>query len=257
MENITEINNQKITIKEFEKQRVVTFKDIDELHQRVEGTARRNFYENKEHFIQNVDYFEVSTKNVPTLEIYGFSKFAPSGIVITESGYLILAKSLTDHLAWRVQRELVNNYFRVKEEKPACLEDILIAQLQEMKNIKQQLNEVNHNALIAKEEAAATTEKTEVLVDRVNNLFDIDLSKPKTVIFNDYIRKYAITCKKSDFKEAWKDFDNAFLYTKGMKVKVRAKNAGLTRPKWLEANGYIDLAIRIADNLLNKSLNKG
>ncbi|HNQ43870.1 MAG TPA: hypothetical protein PKI59_05545 [Candidatus Cloacimonadota bacterium] len=30
----------------------------------------------------------------------------------TESGYLMLVKSLTDDLSWAVQRELVNSYFR-------------------------------------------------------------------------------------------------------------------------------------------------
>lgn len=39
-------------------------------------------------------------------------------ILVTESGYLMLAKSFTDDLAWKVQRELVNNYFRGKAPKP-------------------------------------------------------------------------------------------------------------------------------------------
>lgn len=34
---------------------------------------------------------------------------------MTESGYLMLAKSFTDDLAWQVQRELVNFYFRAKD----------------------------------------------------------------------------------------------------------------------------------------------
>jgi len=33
----------------------------------------------------------------------------------TEMGYLMLAKSLTDPLAWKVQRDLVNTYFKFKE----------------------------------------------------------------------------------------------------------------------------------------------
>ncbi|EEX0080363.1 ORF6N domain-containing protein, partial [Salmonella enterica] len=41
---------------------------------------------------------------------------APNGIIfLTESGYLMLVKSFTDDLAWKVQRELVNNYFRTRE----------------------------------------------------------------------------------------------------------------------------------------------
>ena len=38
--------------------------------------------------------------------------------LITESGYLMLVKSFTDDLAWQVQRQLVNSYFRVKENYP-------------------------------------------------------------------------------------------------------------------------------------------
>ncbi len=115
MSNLIKINNKNLQVKEFQNQRVVTFKDVDMVHERSEGTAKRNFSENKGRFIKNIDYFEVSTKNVPTLEKYGFSKFAPNGILITESGYLMLVKSLTDDLAWKVQRQLVNNYFRGKQ----------------------------------------------------------------------------------------------------------------------------------------------
>ena len=35
--------------------------------------------------------------------------------LFTESGYLMLVKSLTDDLSWAVQRELVNGYFKVQE----------------------------------------------------------------------------------------------------------------------------------------------
>lgn len=110
---IVKINNTDLSVKEFKGQRVVTFKDIDMLHERVEGTAKSNFYENKEHFIENEDYFIIKKflkYEIPTLEIPN------RGItVLTESGYLMLVKSLQDDLAWKVQRELVNNYFRVKD----------------------------------------------------------------------------------------------------------------------------------------------
>ena len=144
---IVKINNTDLSVKEFKGQRVVTFKDIDMLHERVEGTAKSNFYENKKHFIENEDYFIIPKSlkyEIPTLEIPN------RGItVLTESGYLMLVKSLQDDLAWKVQRELVNNYFRVKENvqaKPTCIEDVLIQSLHEMKEVKQ-------TALEAKEEA--------------------------------------------------------------------------------------------------------
>ena len=32
-------------------------KEIDEVHQRPEGTARKRFNDNKQHFVEGVDYF--------------------------------------------------------------------------------------------------------------------------------------------------------------------------------------------------------
>lgn len=145
---IMKINNIDLSVKEFNKLRVVTFKDIDMLHERVEGTAKRNFNENKKHLIENVDYFLVKPADVQKYEIRTSEINNRGTYLITESGYLMLVKSLQDDLAWKVQRELVNNYFRAKEivqAKPTCIEDVLIQSLHEMKEIKQ-------TALEAKEE---------------------------------------------------------------------------------------------------------
>lgn len=109
--NSIQINNKDLSVKEFRGQRVVTFKDIDMLHERVEGTARKRFNDNKKHFIQNEDYFVLNSDEA--VKVFGI--IAPNGLkLITESGYLMLVKSLHDDLAWKVQRDLVNNYFRVK-----------------------------------------------------------------------------------------------------------------------------------------------
>lgn len=142
MNKIILINNKGLEVKEFKGQRVVTFKDIDWLHQRAEGTAKRNFNTNKKHLIDNVDYFEVSTKNVPSLDAYGFSKFAPGGILLTESGYLMLVKSFTDDLAWDVQRKIVNSYFRVKEQKQLSPMDQLKLQYQVLEQHDNKLVEI-------------------------------------------------------------------------------------------------------------------
>jgi hypothetical protein len=113
-----QICNQEIQVKEYKDQRVVTFKDIDLVHEREKGTAKRNFNSNREHFIEGVDFIptsrkELGTKFVPNEKIIGNPNI--SMILITESGYLMLVKSFTDELAWQVQRELVNCYFRFKE----------------------------------------------------------------------------------------------------------------------------------------------
>lgn len=107
------IANANVTIKEYQGQRVVTFKDIDTVHQRPDGTARRNFNSNKKHFIEGEDYFVRNSYEAKNE--YGL--IAPNGVVlVTESGYLMIVKSFTDDLSWDVQRELVKSYFKVKNE---------------------------------------------------------------------------------------------------------------------------------------------
>lgn len=110
MKNSITINKQNLTIKEYKGQRVVTFKDIDTVHGRPDGTAKRNFIVNKEHFIEGTDFYKIQKDEIRT-----FGILSPRGaIIVTESGYLMLVKSFTDDLAWTVQRELVNSYFKQK-----------------------------------------------------------------------------------------------------------------------------------------------
>lgn len=110
------INTMPLAIKEYNNRRVVTFKDIDTLHKRPKGTARKRFNDNKSRFIEGEDYFKVCASEFRTRKIANISSKAQEDItLITESGYLMLVKSLTDDLAWKVHRELVNTYFRAKD----------------------------------------------------------------------------------------------------------------------------------------------
>ncbi|WAW14366.1 ORF6N domain-containing protein [Peptostreptococcus equinus] len=116
MSNLVKINNQEITLKEWKGQRVVTFADIDYVHGRPKGTAKRNFSENKKHFIEGEDYILATVENTKKYEIRSF-KIPPRGLILlTETGYLMLVKSFTDDLAWTVQRALVNNYFKSEKQ---------------------------------------------------------------------------------------------------------------------------------------------
>ena len=118
MSNVITIENTEMQIREYNGQRVVTFKDIDTVHERPSGTAKRNFARNKKHFIESEDFFTVTKNDVGTNFVltYGFNEKASSGILLTETGYLMLVKSLKDDLSWQVQRQLVNAYFKVKNE---------------------------------------------------------------------------------------------------------------------------------------------
>lgn len=118
MSNLVEINNTELSIKEFNGQRVVTFKEIDTVHERPNGTARRNFNANKKYLTENEDYLVIKPNDLRMDEIRtsGIYQVNPRGTTfITETGYLLLVKSFTDDLAWKVQRQLVSTYFKAKE----------------------------------------------------------------------------------------------------------------------------------------------
>lgn len=108
------INQSDIAVKEYNGKRVVTFKDVDLCHGRADGTARKRFNDNRSHFIEGEDFFNVQMSEKRTL---GFEVPNRGITLITESGYLMLVKSFTDDLAWDVQRQLVNSYFKVGKEK--------------------------------------------------------------------------------------------------------------------------------------------
>ena len=115
---VVKVNNQNVAIKDFNGQRVVTFKDIDTVHERADGTARKRFNDNKNHFVEGEDFFVLTQPSeIRTLGIERPQGGVPEKVtLVTESGYLMLVKSFTDDLAWNVQRQLVKSYFKAVQQ---------------------------------------------------------------------------------------------------------------------------------------------
>lgn len=119
-------------IKVWNGQRVVTFKDIDKVHQRPEGTAKKAFSRNRKRFIKGVDYFIVTRSEIQksvkdTLEY--FENIPNRGLtVLTETGYLMVVKPFTDDLSWEVQRQLVTGYFKGKALEKYLKEQTQVSQ---------------------------------------------------------------------------------------------------------------------------------
>ena len=61
-ENSIQVLSNQLQVKEWEGQRVITFQDIDTVHQRPRGTASRNFRENEISSLRE----RISSKFVPT-----------------------------------------------------------------------------------------------------------------------------------------------------------------------------------------------
>ena len=111
------INSIPLPVREYSGQRVVTFRDIDTLHQRPDGTAKRNFNKNEKYFIEGINFFKITPYEFRTAFLEEMDTRQQNDItLVTESGYLMLVKSFRDDLAWNIQRQLVNSYFRVTEQ---------------------------------------------------------------------------------------------------------------------------------------------
>ncbi|MEE4947051.1 ORF6N domain-containing protein [Pseudomonas alliivorans] len=134
------INNTPMPIVEYRGQRVVTLAMIDQVHQRPEGTARRNFNEHRSRFVDGVHCFEVTANEIRTQSLGRvFAARTAKGVLLTERGYMMLTKPFNDDLAWDVQSRLVDEYFRppaapaLPQDLPAALR--LAADLAEEKSL--------------------------------------------------------------------------------------------------------------------------
>lgn len=145
MSYLVKVNKTDLEVKVFKGQRVVTFKDIDSVHQRPCGTASRNFKTNRKHFIEDEDYFVVKPNDFQKDEIRLSGINNRGTTFVTETGYLMLVKSFTDDLAWQVQRELVKNYFRAKEqpqENQSCTPTIKLYKGVPVVTVKDVVNQI-------------------------------------------------------------------------------------------------------------------
>lgn len=193
VENAIMVGNHTLPIKEYNNVRVVTFKDIDTVHERPDGTASRNFRKNREHFVENEDYFIIELTADEIRRQFQVGKNAGrTAILITESGYLMLVKSFTDDLAWKVQRELVNTYFRVKD-----ITSVVIAMAEKITQLEKSNND-KFNTLEAKIDKVIPTQSNYYLwknsiatplVKTVSNILGLPIADTYKVIYDDMVMR--------------------------------------------------------------------
>ena len=116
------ICNRELEIRRYSGQRVITFKDVERLHEKKEGSVRLAFSRNKKRFIEGEHFFNITKKSLENTELFqndtvNISVKSPNGLtVLTERGYLLLAKVFTDDLSWQIQDALVEHYFNHRED---------------------------------------------------------------------------------------------------------------------------------------------
>lgn len=163
--NKININGMSLEIREYKGQRVITFKDIDRIHNRPEGTARKRFNDNKKHLIENEDFFVVKPADIQKDEIR-LSEINNRGtILLTESGYLMIVKSFTDDLAWSVQRQLINAYFKLKE-LTSDYDKVLLMLVQKQYELEKRIEKLEKSEPVVQQPLAL--ENNSIVFDFIN-----------------------------------------------------------------------------------------
>lgn len=175
MSDLVHIGNSEILVKEYKGQRVVTFKDIDMVHGRPDGTARKRFNDNKHHFVEGEDFFKISPSEFRTTIGEMDLRQQNDITLLSEQGYLMLVKSFTDDLAWQVQRQLVNGYFRARQianNELSPQTQLLLQLAQTIANKELEDKERDKKIAIANEVAQKAVETTEHIKEAVQPIFD-------------------------------------------------------------------------------------
>lgn len=192
METIN-INGIPLGIKEYKGQRVVTFRDIDIIHQRPEGTASRNFKANRKHFIEGEDFFFVKSTELENYENLSFEIPKRGIILLTESGYLMIVKSFTDDLAWNVQRKLVNSYFKIKE-LTMSYNDILSVLANKQVKLEKRVEKIENTSSTATQ--LPLTENDSIVFDFINECCERRCGTCNNVTTADLYRAFEKWCLK-------------------------------------------------------------
>lgn len=249
--DIVTIGSSSLQTKEYRNLRVVTFKDVDTVHERADGTASRNFRANRERFIENEDYFELNQPD----EIRRLGLSRPQGgvpdkvILLTESGYLMLVKSFTDDLAWKVQRQLVKSYFRAKEAQPRPMN------LMEMLALQVQINQELSDRVDTVEEKVSTMVETLALPSPGADTWQ----KTMNARMNKLCTRHALDheATRSDLYSSLEDVARVNLKSRLKNLRARMQSAGATKSQITAASRLTVIAAdpklrAIYESLFNK-----
>ena len=244
MNELIKIESKEITANEFKEQRILTAWDIAKLHEREVREVTQNFNYVKRKLILGEDYFLIARDKISESKIL-IQDYIPNNVkeipIFTESGYLMLVKTFEDDLSWRIQRELVKNYFRKMNNTPKSFKEALFLAYQQAEKIEKLEAE--------KEKMSSELEyKTEVITGVTDN---IDVYQ-KQKILNRVVKH-----KGSNFSSRWNELYTVFRETYGIDLKARRKGYDLKQIKSGDkCKSVLDYAVKFGhlDNLYNIAL---
>ena len=87
---------------------------------------------------------------------------------MNKAGIMQMLNKESALVRYKTQKYIESLENRLNENKPTCIEDVLITSLQEMKMLKQQLNQINNNALRANKLAIEAQEEVKSIKEVVS-----------------------------------------------------------------------------------------
>lgn len=142
--------------------RVLTTQQLADVYETDVRNISNNFNNNKERFIEGKHYFCLQGDDLRIFKRGSYDiGIAPNVNKLylwTERGANRHCKILDTDKAWEQFDNLEETYFKVKQQKPYCIEDVLIESLKEMKDLRLQVNQANNIALEAKTEVKTIKE---------------------------------------------------------------------------------------------------
>jgi len=223
--------------------RVVTSRQIADLHRKKVKSVNQTFTRNMERFEKDKDYYEVTrsdliTDNMNMSVFFSKTSNTKDTYLFAEKGYFKLCKIFNDNVSWDVYEKLLDVYFRYKEMKNyECVEDLIVLQAQSLKKLRLKVESIDNRL-----------EKVEYNYEERKSLLPSP-EKSDRDNFNQLVRKYASNNNKK-YYEVYNMVYSEALYRLKIKFNTRAKNENISTIDWIDQNGYMDKVLAIALDML-------
>lgn len=198
-----------------ENKKSMLAKDIANIHGRELKECNRLINNNRERFKDHIDIIDFLSESESLREFAQENGLIGSNrtqnvYLLSERGYSKLLKIMDDDLAWEKYDELVDGYFNMRAEKRQqfnCIEDIMIAQLKDMKALKGKVQAVEKTTKETKEEVKGIKDRMTIETGSQKVLCDLVNNKVITILGGKESPAYKELGKKA-FRQCWKDYKN-------------------------------------------------
>lgn len=161
-----------LTAIEHQNQKVLTTQQLAEFYETDTMRITQNYLRNIGRYEIGIHNFKIEgeeLKNFKTDYQIDIPSNTSSLMFWTEKGAFLHAKSLNTDKAWEVYGELVDTYFRVKQDKPQTIEDLIIMQAQSMKELKSQVSSLQLTTQTIKDTVITTPDNWREDINRMFN----------------------------------------------------------------------------------------